>query len=87
MIKLSPETVVLAKRLAAARGVSPDEAIRQAIEQYARDAGMIEPRRRVTSPEAIARRKAATQRIVDEIKTMPLLDPHSSREIIDNLWQ
>jgi antitoxin VapB len=85
MINLSPETVALAQRLAAAHGVSLEEAIKQAIEQCAREAGVIEPRQRDTSPEAIARRKAAIQQIVDEIAAMPILDPRSPREIMDDL--
>ncbi len=87
MINLSPETVALAQRLASAHGVSLEEAIKQAIEQCAREAGVTEPRRRDTSPEAVARRKAETQRIVDEIKGMPILDPRSPREIMDDLWR
>jgi hypothetical protein len=86
MINLPPETVALAQRLASAHGVSLEAAIKQAIEQSAREAGVAEPTRDL-SPEAIAVRKAATQRIVDEIKAMPILDPRPPHEIIDDLWR
>jgi antitoxin VapB len=83
-IALSPETVALAERLAAAHGVSVEEAIRQAVEQSALAAGVIE-RKRDTSPEAIAARIAVMQQIADEIAAMPVLDPRSPREIMDEL--
>jgi hypothetical protein len=86
MINLSQGTIALAQRLASAQGVSLEDAIKQAIEQCARQAGVTEPRREV-SPQAIAARNAATQRIVDEIKAMPILDPRPPREIIDDLWR
>jgi hypothetical protein len=85
-INLSPETVELAQQLAAAHGVSLDEAIKQAIEQAARQASVLAEFRRDTSPEAIARRKAVTQQIIDEIRAMPILDPRPIREIMDDLW-
>jgi hypothetical protein len=86
MINLSPETMALARRLAAAHGISTEDAIKQAIEQCAREAGVTEPPRRDVSLDAIAARKAATQRIIDEIKAMPILDSRPSREIIYDLW-
>jgi antitoxin VapB len=60
MINLSPETVALARRLAVAQGISMEDAIKQAIEQSAREAGlMAEPeRRRELSAGAVAARKA-----------------------------
>jgi antitoxin VapB len=87
MINLSPETVALAQRLGAAQGLSTEDAIKQAIEQCAREAGVVaEPeRRRDLSAEAVAARKARIDRIVDEIATMPVLDPRSPREIMDDL--
>ncbi len=87
MINLSPETVALAQRLAAAHGLSTEDAIKQAIEQCAREAGVMpEPaRRRDLSIEAIAARKARMDRIADEIAAMPVLDPRSTREITDDL--
>ena len=87
MINLPPETVALAERLGAAQGVSVAEAIRQAIEKCARDAGVTaEPERtRDMSPEAIAARLARIQQVVDDIAAMPVLDPRSPREIMDEL--
>lgn len=87
MIYLSPDTIALAKRLAAAHGVSTEDAIRHAIEQCAREAGVTAgpERRRDLSVEAIAARKARMDRIADEIATMPVLDPRSPREIMDDL--
>ena len=85
MVNLSPETVALAERLAAAQGVSVEEAITQAIGQCARAAGVIEPSKRDTSPEAIAARIALMEQIADEIAAMPILDPRSPQEIMDEL--
>jgi antitoxin VapB len=86
MINLSPETIALAQRLAAAHGVSTEDAIKQAIEQSAREAGVMAPEpRRELSAAAIAARKARIDRIVDEIAAMPVLDPRSPREIMDDL--
>jgi hypothetical protein len=84
MINLSPETLELSKRLAAAQGISVEEAIKQAVAQCALAVGVIE-RTRDTSPEAIARRKAETQRIIDEISALPVLDPRPWREILDDV--
>lgn len=87
MIDLSPETIALAERLAAARGVSVEEAIRWAIEKCARDASVTAgtERPRDTSPDAIAARLARIQKIVDEIAAMPVRDPRSPQEIMDEL--
>jgi antitoxin VapB len=87
MIHLSQETVALARRLAAAQGISLEDAIKQAIEQSAREAGvMTEPaHRRDLSIDAIAARKARIDRIVEEIAAMPILDPRSPSEIMDDL--
>ena len=47
---------------------------------------MAEPgQRRDISAGAIAVRKARMDRIVDEIAAMPVLDPRSPREIMDDL--
>jgi antitoxin VapB len=87
MINLSPQTIALAQRLAAAQGISIEEAIKQAVEQCAREAGVVaEPKqRRDISAGAIAARKARMDRIADEIATMPVRDPRSPREIMDDL--
>jgi hypothetical protein len=64
-----------------------EDAIKQAIEQSAREAGVVsEPRQpRDQSPKAIAARKAKINQIVEEIAKLPVLDPRSPREIMDDL--
>lgn len=87
MIELSRDTEVLARQLAAAQGVSVEEAIRQAVEQSAREAG-VAPRpqsRRDGSVQAVAARKARIDQAADEIAAMPVLDSRPPREIIDDL--
>jgi hypothetical protein len=74
-INLSPETIALAERLAAARGISVEEAVRLAVEQSARDAGVTVWRRDASSeeiaPRAAGRARAAllerlrSQRVVE----------------------
>lgn len=87
MINLSHETEALAKRVADAQRVSVDAAIRQALEDRARAAGVLpEPRRpRDQSPDAVAARHARTDRFVAELAAMPILDPRSPSEIMDDL--
>lgn len=87
MISLSQETEALAKRLAAAQSLSVEDAIRLALEEKARAAGVVtEPHHpRDQSPEAVAARHARTNRFVAELAAMPVLDPRSPREIMDDL--
>jgi antitoxin VapB len=88
MINLSQETEDLAKRLAAAQRLSLEEAIRQALDAAARAAGVVtEPRHppRDQSPAAVAARIERTNRFVAELAAMPILDPRSPREIMDDL--
>ena len=87
MIQLSQETEALAQRLAAAQGISMEEAIKQAIEQSARAAGIASQpqKQRDSSPKAVAARKARIDEIADDIAKMPVLDPRSPREIMDDL--
>jgi antitoxin VapB len=86
MIQLSGETLALARRLAVAQGLSMEDAIRHAIEQSAREAGIISQRqRRDLSSEAIAARKARLDEFADDIARMPVLDPRSPQEIMDDL--
>jgi antitoxin VapB len=87
MIHLSQETEALAKRLAAAQRLSIEDAIRLALEEKARAAGVVmEPRHpRDQSPEAVAARHARTNRFVAELAAMPVLDPRSPSEIMDDL--
>jgi antitoxin VapB len=74
-----------AERLAAVQGVSVEEAITDAIKQWALAMGMIEPPKRDTSPGAIAARMALMEQIADEIAAMPVLDPRSPQQIMDEL--
>jgi antitoxin VapB len=87
VIHLSPQTEALARKLAATRGISMEDAIKRAIEQSAREAGVMgEPeQRRDLSPEAIEGRRARIDRIVEEIAALPVLDQRSPREIMDDL--
>jgi antitoxin VapB len=87
MVNLSQETEDLAKRLAAAQRLSLEEAIRRAIDAAARVADVLRERqrRRDQSPEAIVARHARTDRFVAELAAMPILDPRSPRDIMDDL--
>jgi antitoxin VapB len=66
------------------QGVSVDEAIAYAIEQSALAIGVARKPRDM-SPEAIAARIALMEQIADEIAAMPVLDPRSPKEIMDEL--
>jgi len=80
MINLSQETEALAQRLANAQRLSVEAVIRQALEARARAAGVVpeaHPRRRLTVEEMLA--------VGSEIAAMPLLDPRSPREIMDDI--
>jgi hypothetical protein len=69
---------------AALQGLSVEEAVAEAIEQRAVALG-VTGTPQDTSPEAIARRKAETERIIDEINALPVLDPRSWREILEEV--
>jgi antitoxin VapB len=84
MTILSHETEVFAARLAAARQMSVDEAVRRALEVWAH-AENPPVKGRDISPAAVAERKASIDRIVAEIATLPVLDPRSPQEIMDDL--
>ena len=87
MINLSQETEALAQRLASAKSLSPDAAIRMALEDKARAEGIaLEPRRpRDQSAKAIAERRARTDRFVASLDAIPVRDPRSPREIMDDI--
>jgi len=87
VIHLSQETLVLAQRLAAARGISLEGAVKLAVEQSAREAGLASqpPKPRDLSPEAVAARKAKLEAFAEKIAKMPVLDPRSAREIMDDI--
>lgn len=87
MTLLSRETEVMAARIAASKRMSVDEAVRQALEAWARAESF--PRQALEahglSPAAVAERSASIDRIVSEIATLPVLDSRSPRDIIDDL--
>ena len=87
MINLSRETEALAQRLAVAQSLSVEDAIRLTLEEKARAAGIaVETRRtRPQSPQPVAARRARTNRFVAELAAMPVLDPRSPRDIVDDL--
>jgi hypothetical protein len=84
MVNLSPETIAIAKRLAALQGVSVEEAIAYAVEQWALTIG-VAGKPRDMSPEAITRREALIDQIVEEINALPVLDPRPWREILEDV--
>jgi antitoxin VapB len=84
MLDLSQETEALARRLAAAQRLSVDEAIRQALEERAHSAGLAgTPQGR--SPAEIAARWERINSLVAKIAAMPVLDPRSTEEIVDDI--
>jgi len=87
MVNLSQETEALAQRIALAKHVAVDDAIRAALEDTARAEGItLEvglPRDQ--SPEAVAARIARIDEIVRAVASLPVVDPRPTREIIDEL--
>jgi antitoxin VapB len=87
MIELSQETEALARRMADARRVTVDTAVRQALEASAHAAGALPERvrPREQSPEAVVLRRDRMERIVREIAALPVIDKRSPSEIMDDL--
>jgi antitoxin VapB len=57
-----------------------------ALEDRARAEGVvIEPHRRDQSAEAVAARRLRTDKLVETFAALPILDPRSPREIMDDL--
>jgi antitoxin VapB len=77
MIELSDDIEALARKLAATRGISVEDAVARAVEESARHAGVARPRRRLTATQMLA--------VGDEIAALPLLDRRSPREIMEDL--
>jgi antitoxin VapB len=80
MIDLSKETQALAERIAAVQRLPVEAAIRQALESHARVVGIeqdLSPRRRMTVEQIMA--------FGAELAAMPILDPRSPNEIMDDL--
>lgn len=85
MLELSAETEALARRLGGVRGESVDATVRDALETLERTAPASAKPPKDMSPEAIAARIAAMDKIVAEIKALPILDPRPVQEIIDDI--
>ncbi len=77
MIYLSDDIEALARKVADARGLSVEDVIARAIEESARRTGVARPRRRQTAEEMLA--------VGAEIVALPLLDPRSPRQIMDDM--
>jgi antitoxin VapB len=87
MIELSPETEILARRLADARHLPVDAAVREALEASAQAAGVVPGLgpARDRSGVSVATRRERMDKIVREIASMPILDARSPEEIMDDL--
>jgi antitoxin VapB len=85
MLDLSQETEALARRLAAAQSVTVDTAVRQALEARSQAAGIAPEPPRDRSPEAVSTRRARMDRLAREIAALPILDPRSPGEIVNDL--
>lgn len=87
MITLSQETEALAQRVALAKHVGVEDAIRAALENTARAEGIaLEPRHpRDRSAEAVAARRARIDEIVRAVAALPVLDPRPTQDLIDEL--
>lgn len=85
MIDLSQETETLAQRVAEARHVSVDAAVRDALEISASAAGIPTAARRDASAQAIAARRECADRFTRDLAAMPVLDKRPLHEIIDDL--
>lgn len=80
MLALTHETEALARRVAAAKQLPVEDAVRRALENEARAAGLElggARRRRMSADEMLA--------LGGEIAALPLLDPRSAREIVDDV--
>jgi antitoxin VapB len=86
MIHLSRETEALAQQLAAAHRLTIEDMIRMILEQRARAEGLIVgTQSRDQSAEAVAARRSRTDALVAKFAALPVLDPRSPREIMDDL--
>ena len=70
-LTITDETLAqMIRDLAARKGVTPDEALREAVEKEAE------------WEAEVVRRRAAIRRIQDDLAALPVLDPRSPDEII-----
>ena len=66
--------------------MTPDDAIRMALEQRAREAGILgDAGRGKVDAATFAARQALTDAFVAKIAAMPELDPRSPQEIMDDI--
>lgn len=86
-MNLPQEIEALAQRLAIAKHLSVEEVIRLALEEKVRAEGMAPDvgQPRDPSPEAVAVRRARTDKLVAALAAMPVLDRRAPREIMDDL--
>lgn len=78
-LHLPPETEALAEKLAAAQGVTVDEAVAKAVEETALRAGLaVAPKRKLSREELIARMDEISKRSA----ALPVYDTRSDDEII-----
>lgn len=79
MIELSPETETLARKLAAAQPQSVDAVVHGSLEDRARVVGI--------ETQSVRRRMSAERMLAvgRAIAAMPLLDPRSATEIMDDI--
>ena len=78
MLNLTEKTEALAERIAQAKQVGVEEVVRSALEAKARAEGLlVEPGRppRDTSPEAIAARRARTEKLLADARCAPGAGP------------
>jgi antitoxin VapB len=86
MINLPQEIETLARRLAQVKRITVEDAIRVALEDKARAEGIMpESRRRDQSAEAVAARRSRTDELVATLAALPILNPRTPREIMDDL--
>ena len=85
MIDLSHGNRSSRTALGSRASVTVDTAVRQALEARAQAAGIAPEPPRNRSPEAVSMRRARMHRLAREIASLPILDPRSPREIVDDL--
>jgi antitoxin VapB len=83
MITLPAETERLVRLMAAHRGKTPEEVIKEAVETQARLVG-------ISLSEAVKPRDSIdmdrVRQIIDRVASKPLIDPRSPKEILDQAW-
>lgn len=83
MITLPPETEQLARLVAARRGKTPEDVLKDGVETEARLAGV------AIAEGAKPRKEIDLERVREiarRVTSRPLLDQRSAREILDQAW-